>query len=105
MSDIVQEEVAIKNVGNPMELHLKTKYKVKAVGKEQVIDSTVLVHMTDASDGARITRVEDKWGGTPPPDGFFSKVCLAYFGIFFYDNGRKHASALLCIGLLTCRCA
>ncbi|KAL6249537.1 hypothetical protein RBB50_003390 [Rhinocladiella similis] len=74
MSDIVQEEVAIKNVGNPMELHLKTKYKVKAVGKEQVIDSTVLVHMTDASDGARITRVEDKWGGTPPPDGFFSKA-------------------------------
>lgn len=74
MSDIVQEEVAIKNVGNPMELHLKTKYKVKAVGKEQVIDSTVLVHMTDASDGAKITKVEDKWGGTPPPDGFFSKV-------------------------------
>jgi len=74
MSDIIQEEVAIKKVGNPMELHLKTKYKVKAVGKEQVIDSTVLVHTTDEGEGAKITKVEDKWGGTAPPEGFFAKA-------------------------------
>ncbi|KAK5454380.1 hypothetical protein LTS15_006380 [Exophiala xenobiotica] len=74
MSEIIQEEVAIKRVGNPMELHLKTKYKVKAVGKEQVIDSTVLVHTTDEGEGAKITKVEDKWGGTAPPEGFFAKA-------------------------------
>jgi len=74
MSDIIQEEVAIKKVGNPMELHLKTKYKVKAVGKEQVIESTVLMHTTDEGEGAKITKVEDKWGGTAPPEGFFAKA-------------------------------
>jgi len=74
MSAITQEHVEVVKGGNPIELHLKTNYKVKAVGKEQVIDSTVLVHTTGTDESQKITKVEDKWGGDVPPDGMFAKA-------------------------------
>lgn len=72
MSEIQQQHFDIVKGGNPIELSLKTLYKVKGLGKEQVIDSRILVHLT--SDGQRISKVEDKWNGEVPPDGPFAKV-------------------------------
>jgi hypothetical protein len=82
MSEIHQQHFDILKGGNPIELSLKTLYKVKGVGKEQVIDSRVLVHLTP--DGQKISKVEDKWNGDVPPDGPFAKVgihfeCLPFF--------------------------
>ena len=57
--------------GNPIEMDLKTKYTVKGVGMEQVIESKVLIH-TDAA-GEKIVKVEDKWDGKLP-DGVFTNV-------------------------------
>lgn len=72
MSDIAMEHAEVTDTGNPIELKTKVRYKVKAVGKEQVIESRVLVHLTN--DGEKIVKVEDRWGGDVPPDGAFSKV-------------------------------
>ena len=74
MSEIEQQHSNIIKGGNPIELRLKTRYKVKGVGKEEIVDSRVLVHLT--SDGQKITKVEDKWNGDVPPEGAFAKVCL-----------------------------
>lgn len=78
MSAITQHDVEVVRVGNPIELRFKSNYKVKAVGKEQLIDSTVLVHTTtggsEAAGAERITKVEDRWGGDVPPEGVFAKV-------------------------------
>ena len=52
-------------------MDLKTKYTVKGVGMEQVIESKVLIH-TDAA-GEKIVKVEDKWDGKLP-DGVFTNV-------------------------------
>jgi hypothetical protein len=79
MSEIVQEHAEVVKGGNPIELKLKTMYKVKAVGKEQTIDSSILIHTTGAGTGEdeKITKVEDRWGGDVPPDGIFAKVSLS----------------------------
>lgn len=72
------EHVEIVSLGNPIELKTKLRYKIKAVGKEQVIESQVLVHTTGEGDAQKITKVEDKWNGDVPADGFFAKVSLFY---------------------------
>lgn len=72
MSEIHQQHFEIVKGGNPIELSLKTLYKVKGIGKEQVVDSRILVHLTP--DGQRISKVEDQWNGDVPPDGPFAKV-------------------------------
>ncbi len=79
MSEIVQEHAEVVKGGNPIELKLKTRYKVKAIGKEQVIDSSILVHTTGTGTGEdeKITKVEDRWGGDVPPDGMFAKVSIS----------------------------
>ncbi|KEF54174.1 uncharacterized protein A1O9_09969 [Exophiala aquamarina CBS 119918] len=72
MSEIHQQHFDIVKGGNPIELSLKTLYKVKGVGKEQLVDSRILIHLTP--DGQRISKVEDQWNGDVPPDGAFAKA-------------------------------
>lgn len=74
MSEVTQEHAEIVSVGNPIELRLKDRYKIKGLGKEQLIDSHVLVYLT--ADGEKVTKVVDRWGGEVPPDGFFAKVSV-----------------------------
>ncbi|KIV92439.1 hypothetical protein PV10_03738 [Exophiala mesophila] len=68
MSEIHQQHVEVVRAGNPIELKLKTLYKVKGIGSEQVIDSHVLVHLD--GDGQRIVKVEDRWDGKIPDNAF-----------------------------------
>ncbi|KAL2402337.1 hypothetical protein ABEF95_001077 [Exophiala dermatitidis] len=72
MSDVKQEFAEIVSLGNPIELHLKDRYTIKGVGKDELIDSSVLVYLTD--DGQKIKKVVDRWGGEMPPDGPFAKA-------------------------------
>lgn len=51
-------------------MDLSTKYKVRGLGTEQVINSKINIHLN--SEG-RITKVEDKWDGKIP-DGVFAKT-------------------------------
>ncbi|KAI9652273.1 MAG: hypothetical protein M1829_001682 [Trizodia sp. TS-e1964] len=54
----------ITSAGNPMTIDLSSKYKVKGLGKEVTIDSTVFVFVDSAT--GKISKVQDKWNGTLP---------------------------------------
>lgn len=59
------ERLGCKTVsaGNPMEMQLKTKYKVKGLGSEQVVESVIAVHTEGQGEAMRVVKVEDKWDG------------------------------------------
>jgi len=64
-------------------MNLSTRYVVKGIGKEQKIDSVILIH----HDGnGKIEKVEDKWNGELP-DSTFSNVSfqneLVQMGFFW----------------------
>lgn len=61
-STIEQQHQEVTNAGNPIEMDMKTRYVVKGINKEQVIQSKVLIH----TDGDKIAKVEDKWNGNLP---------------------------------------
>jgi hypothetical protein len=51
-------------------MDLKTRYVIKGINKEQIIESVVKIH-TD--DSGKIKLVEDRWNGEIP-EGAFSKA-------------------------------
>jgi hypothetical protein len=65
---------SVTSAGNPITIDLKTRYKVKGIGSEHIIESVVKIHTND--NGERITGVEDRWNGNIP-EGAFAKVGLA----------------------------
>lgn len=58
----------VTDAGNPISMNLKTRYVVKMIGKEQIIDSKIHIFY-DKSSG-KITKVEDKWDGKMPDSSF-----------------------------------
>ncbi|KAJ6283234.1 SnoaL-2 domain-containing protein [Bipolaris maydis] len=62
-SEIERLEHQVKDAGNPILMDLKTRYVVKGIGKEQVIQSEVVIHLD--SEG-KIEKLEDKWNGKLP---------------------------------------
>ncbi|KAI9892518.1 MAG: hypothetical protein M1814_001475 [Vezdaea aestivalis] len=54
----------VTSSGNPITLDMKTTYKVKGIGTEHTIESTVLIHVDEAE--GKITHVQDKWDGKLP---------------------------------------
>ncbi|KAL6158769.1 hypothetical protein ACJBU6_02869 [Exserohilum turcicum] len=62
-SEIERQHYEVKDAGNPILMDLKTRYVVKGLGKEQVIQSEVAIHLD--SEG-KIEKVEDKWNGKLP---------------------------------------
>jgi GTPase len=69
-----------KDAGNPILLDLKTRYNVKGLGTEKIIDSVVKIHT--GAKGERITAVEDRWNGNIP-DGAFAKIRVIYSSLEF----------------------
>ena len=49
-------------------MDLRTRYVVKGIGKEQIIDSKINIFYDKAS--GKITKVEDKWDGNLPDSSF-----------------------------------
>ncbi|KAK5174202.1 uncharacterized protein LTR77_001282 [Saxophila tyrrhenica] len=64
-SEIERLHHEVTSAGNPIEMDLKTRYVVKGIGKEQVIDSKVKIF----TEGDKITKVEDRWDGKLPDSG------------------------------------
>jgi len=60
-SDITRLSHQVTSSGNPITMDLKTKYVVKGLGTEKVIDSVVDIYL-DKETG-KISKVLDKWGG------------------------------------------
>lgn len=58
-SEIERLSHEVTSSGNPIEMDLKTRYVVKGIDKEQIMDSKVKIH----TEGDKISRVEDWWGG------------------------------------------
>ena len=71
-SEITRDSCSVVSAGNPVEIDMKTKYKVKGIGSEQTIASKIKVFMS--ADGRQITKVEDKWNADDLPEGGFKKV-------------------------------
>jgi len=70
-SEIEQIHHSVTSTGNPITMDLKTRYKIKGIGSEQIIESVVKIH-TDAA-GEKIVKVEDRWNDDIP-DGPFAKA-------------------------------
>jgi len=63
-SEIERLHHSVTSAGNPITMELKTRYKVKGIGTEQVIESRVEI-FTDA-EGKMITELQDRWNGELP---------------------------------------
>jgi hypothetical protein len=63
-SEIERLHASVKSAGNPIELDLKTRYKVKGLGSEKTIQSLIAIHTTGEGEAMRIMKVEDKWDGS-----------------------------------------
>ncbi|KAE8452263.1 hypothetical protein EG329_000963 [Mollisiaceae sp. DMI_Dod_QoI] len=81
-SEINQLHSQVTSAGNPILLDLKTRYVVKGLGKEQIVNSVVRIHTEgveggeeadEMGTGLRIRQVEDRWDGEIP-DGPIAKV-------------------------------
>jgi hypothetical protein len=62
-------------------MDLKTRYKVKGLGVEKIIESVVKIYTDESGD--RITQVEDRWDGNIP-EGAFAKVGLILLNPFWW---------------------
>lgn len=69
-SEIERQGHQVTKVGNPISFDMKTRYVVKGVNQEKIIQSVINI-FTD--DKGMITKVEDKWDGNLP-DGSIKNV-------------------------------
>lgn len=62
-SEIERLHAKVTSAGNPMEMDLKTRYKVKGIGSEQTIESKIVVTTEGEGESMRVKKLEDRWGG------------------------------------------
>ncbi|QIW99731.1 hypothetical protein AMS68_005249 [Peltaster fructicola] len=62
-SEIERKSHSVTSSGNPIEMDLVTRYKIKGIGKETTINSKINIFTNEAG---KITKVEDKWDGKLP---------------------------------------
>lgn len=62
-SEIERQSCTVIDSGNPIQMNLKTRYKVKGLGAEKVIESLVKIW---SDESGSITKVEDRWNGNIP---------------------------------------
>jgi hypothetical protein len=72
-SEIDRLNHQVRDAGNPMLMDLRIKYVVRGLGKEQMIQSEVAIHLDEEG---KIKKVEDKWNGELP-EGVISNVSRA----------------------------
>ena len=61
-------------------MDLRQRYKVKGIGKEQTIESKVLIYL----EGDYISKVEDKWNGELPDSGISNVSFRRLFSPFWW---------------------
>ncbi|MCJ1225880.1 hypothetical protein MMC12_002529 [Toensbergia leucococca] len=67
-SEIERLHHEVTDGGNPIAMDLKTRYVVKGIGKEQTINSKIVIFYDKAT--GKITKLEDKWDGQLPDSTF-----------------------------------
>ncbi|KAH9216819.1 hypothetical protein DL95DRAFT_387331 [Leptodontidium sp. 2 PMI_412] len=66
-SEIEQQHHLITSSSDPITLDLKTRYKVKGLGSEKVVESVVRIFTEEGGkEGEKIVGVEDRWNGRIP---------------------------------------
>ncbi|KAL3427776.1 hypothetical protein PVAG01_01285 [Phlyctema vagabunda] len=70
-SEIERLSHNVTSAGNPISMDMKTRYKIKGVGTEKIIESAIKIHYDETT--GKITNVEDKWNNELP-DGAFAKA-------------------------------
>ncbi|KAI9761765.1 MAG: hypothetical protein M4579_000859 [Chaenotheca gracillima] len=87
-SEIERLGYQVTSSGNPISMDLKTRYKVKGLGKDTTIESVINIFYDKAS--GKIEKVEDKWNGKLP-DSSIQNVSVAKlfspFWWFHYAEG------------------
>ena len=68
-SEISSLHRQVTSAGNPIEIDMKTKYVVKGLGTEKIIQSKIKIWNEDG----KITKVEDRWDDNIP-EGAIAKV-------------------------------
>ncbi|KAL9132557.1 MAG: hypothetical protein Q9175_006267 [Cornicularia normoerica] len=66
-SEIERLHHEVTSGGNPITMDLRTRYVVKGIGKEQIIDSKINIFHDETY---KIKKVEDKWDGKLPDSSF-----------------------------------
>lgn len=64
----------VVNGGNPIEIHLRNRYKIKGLGRTTDIQSTIIIETTEekkeqialGAGGLRIVKVQDRWDNKLP---------------------------------------
>jgi hypothetical protein len=62
-SEIERQHHSVTSAGNPILMDLKTRYVIKGINKEQIIQSVVAIHLDEQG---KVAKVEDKWNGKLP---------------------------------------
>lgn len=62
-SEIERLHHEVTDAGTPILMDLKTRYVIKGIGKEQIINSVVAVHLDEQG---KVSKLEDRWNGTLP---------------------------------------
>jgi len=75
-SEIERLHHEVTDAGNPILMDLKTRYKIKGIGKEQVVSSIVAVHLDEQG---KISKLEDKWDGKLPEGSIANVSSLFQF--------------------------
>lgn len=84
--EIERKSHQIIDGGNPIRLDMVSRYVVKGIGKEQIIDSRVHIY----TDGDKIAKVEDRWEGKLPESSIANvslRRLFSPFWWFFYVEG------------------
>ena len=79
----------VTDAGNPISMDLKTRYVIKGIGKEQTIDSKIVISYDEAT--GKITRVQDRWNGDMPKSSFaevsnFSELLSPWWWVHYAEG-------------------
>ena len=89
-SEIERLHHQVKSGGNPIEMDLKTRYVVKGIGKEQIVESVIRIH----TDGEKISKVEDRWNDKMP-DSAVANVSTLFSLVKSCGSGYR--TCILCL--------
>ena len=64
-------------------MDMKTRYKVKGLGTEKVIESVIKI-FTDEGNEEKISGVEDRWNGNIPEGAIATVRLTSLFNPFFW---------------------
>ncbi|RKF82360.1 hypothetical protein GcM3_025032 [Golovinomyces cichoracearum] len=81
-SEIEQLQSVIISSGNPIIINMKTRYKIKLIGMDQIISSQVKIFMSVSN--SKIIRVDDQWCGKIPDEIFDLQRISQFFSLCWW---------------------